>query len=269
MNSNAVAQQTAIAGVPTDWHIVGQRDFNADGNADILWYNITSGTVVVWLMNGLSVTQSVTVGTVAPASGWVIAGASDFNGDGNADILWRNGTNVAIWFLTNGVATSSATVGTVPLDWQIKGTSADGHILWQQDVSGAITIWDMTGVTVSQSHNVGSVPQSSGWAIVGAGDFDGDGHGDLLWKNTNGAVAIWFVVSGAVTSSANVTTVADPAWSINLTGDFDGDGKSDIVWTNTTNGARVLWRMDGATILQSLNIATVPISWDIQWMAAE
>jgi hypothetical protein len=71
-----------------------------------------------------------------------------------------------------------------------------------------------------------------------------------------------------VQSSANVTTVADPAWSINLTGDFDGDGKSDIVWTHSS-GPRVLWRMDGATVLQSLNIATVPISWDIQWMAAE
>jgi hypothetical protein len=31
----------------------------------------------------------------------------------------------------------------------------------------------------------------------------------------------------------------------------------------------VLWRMNGATVLQSLNIATVPISWDIQWIAAE
>jgi hypothetical protein len=166
------------------------------------------------------------------------------------------------------VVQSSGTVGSVPLDWQIKGTSANGHILWQQDVSGALTIWDMTGVTVSQSHNVGSVPQSSGWAIVGAGDFDGDGHGDLLWKNTNGAVTIWFLTNGAVTSTAPVATVADPAWSINLTGDFDGDGKSDIVWTHSS-GPRVLWRMNGATVLQSLNIANVPTTWEIQWMAAE
>ena len=36
-------------------------------------------------------------------------------------------------------------------------------------------------------------PQSRGrWKAVGTGDFNGDGHSDILWQNTsNGQAAIW------------------------------------------------------------------------------
>jgi len=33
------------------------------------------------------------------------------------------------------------------------------------------------------------VPAS--WHIAGTGDFDGNGHADILWRNDNGAVSIW------------------------------------------------------------------------------
>ena len=53
---------------------------------------------------------------------WTIAGVGDFDGNGKADILWRNTTSgaVAIW-LMNGTAISSQGVpGTAPLVWQIQ-----------------------------------------------------------------------------------------------------------------------------------------------------
>jgi hypothetical protein len=27
--------------------------------------------------------------------------------------------------------------------------------------------------------------------VVGTGDFNGDGHSDILWQNANGQAAIW------------------------------------------------------------------------------
>ena len=29
------------------------------------------------------------------------------------------------------------------------------------------------------------------WKAIGTGDFNDDGHSDILWQNTNGQVAIW------------------------------------------------------------------------------
>ena len=49
----------------------------------------------------------------------------------------------------------------------------------------------MNGTQVSQSAGLGTVPTV--WSIVGAGDFDGDGKFDLLWRDTSGDMAIWFM----------------------------------------------------------------------------
>ena len=37
---------------------------------------------------------------------------------------------------------------------------------------------------------VGGNPGPS-WKAIGTGDFNGDGHSDILWQNTNGQAAIW------------------------------------------------------------------------------
>ena len=37
---------------------------------------------------------------------------------------------------------------------------------------------------------VGANPGPS-WKAIGTGDFNGDGHSDILWQNTSGQAAIW------------------------------------------------------------------------------
>ena len=80
---------------------------------------------------------------------------ADFNGDGKADILWRNTTTgeTAIWFINGTTVTSTASVGTVPTTWSIVATgdfNGDGKadIVWR-DTSGNVAIWLMNGATVS------------------------------------------------------------------------------------------------------------------------
>jgi hypothetical protein len=55
------------------WHIVEIGDFNADGNADILWRN-NSGALAEWLMNGTTITSSfvpTSNGTaISPDASW-------------------------------------------------------------------------------------------------------------------------------------------------------------------------------------------------------
>ena len=40
------------------------------------------------------------------------------------------------------------------------------------------------------------------WKVAGTGDFNGDGHSDILLQNTNGTVAIWEMNGVSATSSA-------------------------------------------------------------------
>ncbi len=51
------------------------------------------------------------------------------------------------------------------------------------------------------------------WSIAETGDFNGDGKSDILWRDTSGNTAIWFMNGGAIMSSASVANVAT-SWTI-------------------------------------------------------
>jgi hypothetical protein len=71
LTDSGVVRESAVLGtVPTNWSIVETGDFDGDGKSDILWRDSTTGTVAIWFMNGLQVSSSAGVATVANA--WTI-----------------------------------------------------------------------------------------------------------------------------------------------------------------------------------------------------
>jgi hypothetical protein len=52
---------------------------------------------------------------------------------------------------------------------------------------------------------------------VETGDFNGDGKSDILWQDTSGNVAIWFMNGAHLLQSAGVGNVPT-VWSIQVTG---------------------------------------------------
>src|SRR5207249_6543380 len=107
-----------------NWKIAGVGDFDGDGKADILWRNSSTGENYIWLMNGLSTASQGSVNFVDPASGWQVQGVGDFDGDGKADILWRNtSTGQNYIYLMNGLAVASqGSINSVgDQAWQVKG----------------------------------------------------------------------------------------------------------------------------------------------------
>ena len=81
------------------------------------------------------------------------------------------------------------------------------------------------------------------WTIAAVADFDGDGHADMLWRNSStGANPIWR--SGRY---ATRQPVADMAWTVADAGDYDGDGRADILWRNSRTGDNQIWRSADAT----------------------
>ena len=94
---------------------------------------------------------------------------------------------------------------------------------------------------------VGANPGPS-WQAIGTGDFNDDGHSDILWQNTNGQAAIWEMNGTNVIGGATVGANPGPSWKAIGTGDFNDDGHSDILWQNT-NGQAAIWEMNGTNVI--------------------
>jgi hypothetical protein len=155
------------ASVPHGFETItsAKDDFGGDGHADMLWRN-ANGTLAYWQMNGTSIGSSDTVnlsGTpLAPGASWSIVGESDFSGDGEADLLWRN---------TSGALS-----------------------LWTMNGSNVVA-------SQSVIFNGSTLAPDASWTVAAVGDFNGDGMSDMLWRNASGALSLWTMNGNTVTSA--------------------------------------------------------------------
>ena len=215
MNGATLTSSVQFATVASTWTVRGTADMNGDGKGDLLWQDASgdvaiwfmngstissatglgtlapaggwsivasttgnilwrhsSGALALWQVNGSTV-NAVSLASIT--GNWVVQAFGDFNGDGVADILWRDSTSgtVAIWFLNAGGAIqSTSAVGTVPATWAIQQTgdyNGDGmsDILWV-DGSGNVAIWFMNGATISSTASVGDVGTT--WQVQNLND---------------------------------------------------------------------------------------------------
>ncbi|MBI4658528.1 MAG: VCBS repeat-containing protein [Verrucomicrobia bacterium] len=79
------------------WRVAGTGDFNLDSKTDLLFQH-EDGTLAVWLMEGMTLTNATLTNPSVPEAGLIAVGVADFSGDGRDDILLAGkDRSLAIW----------------------------------------------------------------------------------------------------------------------------------------------------------------------------
>lgn len=259
-----------------DWRIVGVGDFNGDGFDDLLWRS-DIGVVTDWLgtAGGGFINNHANTGALVPLD-WAVVGTGDFDGDGRDDLLWRNSTGLVTDWLgttTGGFINNHENTGEeIPLEWAVVETgdfNGDGFddILWRSD-TGVITNWlgTASGGFINNHANTGAVVPLD-WAVVGTGDFNGDGRDDMLWRSSTGLVIDWLGTSsgGFENNHQNTAVAVSLDWAVVGTDDFNGDGRDDVLWRHDS-GTLTNWlgQPDGSFANNNANAWTkVATSWGV------
>jgi Domain of unknown function (DUF4394)/FG-GAP-like repeat/FG-GAP repeat len=249
-------------------------DFNVDGRGDILFRH-DSGVVYLWEMNGLQIKEEGSPSHAPVTTDWHVQGVGDFNGDFTSDFLWRQdgSAQVYLWEMAGQQVQAEGAVAHafVTDDWHVQGVgdfNGDGNsdVLWRQDGSGQVYVWEMNGQTVTDEGAVAHAPVTDDWHVQGVGDFNGDGNSDVLWRQDGSdQVYVWEMngqqvqAEGAV---AHAPVTSD--WHVESVNDFNGDGKSDVLWRQDGSGQVYVWEMVGQQVQAEGAVAHAPVTSDWQ-----
>lgn len=241
-------------------------DVNGDGFADvIIGASLANGTagnsyVVFGKANTSTVNLSTVVsgtggfvinGQAGDGSGYSVATAGDFNGDGLTDMI------ISAPNANDGAGRSYVVFGKTNTTGVNLSTIATG--------SGGFVI---TGENTRDN---------SGWSVSAAGDVNGDGLADLIIgaPNANGFAGKSYVVFGNLNATnINLNNIANgsggfaingqsssadlSARSVSSAGDINGDGYADLlIGYNGSPGAGRSYVVFGKTNTSAINLSTI------------
>ena len=283
---------TILAGSPFDSGAASPRAYATDNAGRLFTAAPSAGEVRVFTTSPATATAGVLLGVAGnPFPSGLSLGASRgvLHPAGFYLVADSRDRQVGVYRISgNGAGTTLTAVGGSPfstgqLSVNTLALTPEGSLL----VAGALSsrrlavfqVNPSTGdlsLVVQPTITLGATGSLTGLALAPAvtlGDFDADGHADLLWRNNASGQNIgWLMRNIALDSSwrphpfaAFLSTIANPNWDIKGTGDFDANGRADVIWRNTMTGQNLAWLMDGHTVSLSALLPTIAdTNWDIR-----
>lgn len=241
-----------IFGIGKSAGTVGAGDVNGDFASDVV-ASSTDGQLLSYRGNGTGGWKS----TVPVGDDWTssddLVTLGDFNGDGIADI--GRVTSTGDFLLLKGTGSGYAAPVKIGSGWGIF-TALIGGIDFDGDGRTDVLARNKAGSLVLYRGNgaggwaSGSRPVvGTGWGTMNtifyAGDFSGDGKGDIIARRTNGTLWLypttgaskWIAPRQIGTGWQGMTAILSP-------GDFDGNGTPDVL-ARTSDGTLYLYRGNG------------------------
>ncbi|MFF8380837.1 FG-GAP-like repeat-containing protein [Streptomyces sp. NPDC015661] len=245
----AVSGAVSVTGGAAVW-----RDLlGDDGFGDLLVMD-TAGLVSMYRGTGTGAVSARIAGTgSAFATTSVFVPTGDLNGDRCADVYVRVGDQLRAYRPGCGKVLSASSpyklVGSGWGQYDVITSSGDvdgdgyADLVVRQASTGDMYFYGGTA-----DHRVKArVRIGTNWKlykkIVGAGDLNGDGRGDLLGVDASGVLWRYYgTATGGVTARVQVGGGWGVYSSLVGTGDLSGDGRADLVARDT---AGKLWRYSG------------------------
>lgn len=214
-----------------------------------------------------SATQTPTAATIRLGSDatWTRP-AIDLNGDGIADVIWRdvddNGTTrsyVGRLYDAAGNEIGKRRLSTGS-DWELAtvGSFTAGPVtdlVWRHTASGTTVLWPMNADGSTGVHkNLGGDLDKS---IETSGDYNGDGFTDLIWRTAStGLNSMWLM--NQVTPVVKKPIGGNLDWRLVQTAadyDANGDDRTDLIWRQGSTSNMAVRLMNGTTQIGGFSLA--------------
>ncbi len=212
-NPTNVVQVRKRGGAPLSWTLLGARDINGDGAADMVYIS-PEGNIRVLMATLARTCANLFAGTVPV--GMTALKFGNFSGDGRGDILYRNSVTGAV---------------------QLAKLNASGLTL--PPFTGApddpIASCTSSALVVANTVITNLPASDPTWRLYGVGDFDGNGTTDVVWLRPSGQLTLWLMnANGAAPTEVANAGTAPFVVSATLSGVFTDAAVAGVSYTTTS-----------------------------------
>jgi hypothetical protein len=185
-----------------------------------------------------------------PTPLWNVVGSGDFNQDGKLDLVTQGPEgqldvvylNYGTVNLTNPLYLGSFSIAATALAngnyWPVHGTGSfdtvtgvTGPALLSQDSSSGMI--DLLWLQANGGLQASELLLGNYWEVCGAGDFNGDGHTEIITQSTSGQIDLLSFTGVQLTGSE---LLDGSYWPVVAVDDINHDGKADITVQDPSTG---------------------------------